>query len=77
MIEFDYSAGFVLWIWGKHMAKVAIRRDELNQVLETVRRAAERTNSVVVVAEDRLDVTEGAENHRERPRDQETAALIT
>jgi hypothetical protein len=59
------------------MAKVAIRRDELNQVLETVRRAAERTNSVVVVAEDRLDVTEGAEDHREKPRDQERVALIT
>lgn len=40
------------------MAKVSIRKDELDLVLETARRAAERTNSVVVIAEDRLELTE-------------------
>ncbi len=42
------------------MAKVTIRKDELDLVLETARRAAKRTNSVVVVAEDRVDLTEDA-----------------
>lgn len=64
-------------VLGKQMAKVAIRRDELNQVLETVRRAAERTNSVVVVAEDRLVVTDSADAHQETRLSQERAALIT
>ena len=40
------------------MAKVAIRKDELELVVEIAKRAARRTNSVVVVAEDRLDLVE-------------------
>lgn len=40
------------------MAKVTIRKDELDLVLETARRAAKRTNSVVVIAEDRVDLTD-------------------
>ncbi len=38
------------------MAKVKVRKDELDLVVETAKRAAKRTNSVVVVAEDRLDL---------------------
>jgi hypothetical protein len=51
------------------MAKVTIRKDELDLVLETARRAAKRTNSVVVVAEDRLDLTEETDCRAETPRD--------
>jgi hypothetical protein len=42
------------------VAIVAIDKDELQLVVETARRAAKRTNSVVVVAEDRLAITERA-----------------
>jgi hypothetical protein len=38
------------------MAKVTIRKDELDLILETARRAAKRTNAVVVIAEDRVDL---------------------
>jgi hypothetical protein len=54
------------------MAKVTIRKDELDLVLETARRAAKRTNSVVVVAEDRLDLTEETGCRVEAPRDRKS-----
>lgn len=39
------------------MARVTVRKDDLDRVVETAKRAAKRTNSVVVVREERLDVS--------------------
>jgi hypothetical protein len=46
------------------MAKVSIRKDEYERVLEIAERAARRTNSRVVVAMDRVDVQEAPEVDR-------------
>jgi hypothetical protein len=40
------------------MAKVTVRKHDLDRVVETAQRAAKRTNSVVVVSEERLDLTD-------------------
>jgi hypothetical protein len=49
---------------GMKMAKVSIGKDEYQRVLEIAERAAKRTNSRVVVAADRLDLTESTNNNK-------------
>ncbi|WP_143106011.1 hypothetical protein [Bradyrhizobium sp. Gha] len=56
------------------MAKVSIRKDDYERVLEIAERAAKRTNSRVVVATDRLDLHEPAERDR-FTRDDEGVAV--
>lgn len=46
------------------MAKVSIRKDDYERVLEIAERAAKRTNSRVVVAMDRVDLQEAPEANR-------------
>jgi hypothetical protein len=58
------------------MAKVTIRKDELDLLVETAKRAAKRTNSVVIVAEDRLDLTTDTSPRPESPRDGKPATLF-
>jgi hypothetical protein len=59
------------------MAKVTVRKDELDLVVETARRAAKRTNSVVVVAEDRLDLASDVEDCQvATPRDGKTVTIF-
>jgi hypothetical protein len=56
------------------MAKVTIRKNELDQVVAIAKRAAMRTNSVVVVAEDRLDLADDRESSIEKLREDHPAA---
>ena len=59
------------------MAKVTVRKDELDLVMETAKRAAKRTNSVAVLAEDRLDLAENNVGcQADAPRDPKTVALF-
>ena len=43
------------------MAKVSIRKEDYERVLEIAERTAKRTNTRVVVAMDRLDLKESSE----------------
>ena len=56
------------------MAKVTIRKNELDKVVAIAKRAAMRTNSVVVVAEDRLDLADDREPSIEKLREDHPAA---
>jgi hypothetical protein len=58
------------------MAKVTIRKDELDLLVETAKRAAKRTNSVVIVAEDRLDLTSDTSPRPETPLDGKSVTLF-
>ncbi|MBU6462551.1 MAG: hypothetical protein KGK01_00365 [Bradyrhizobium sp.] len=58
------------------MAKVAIRKEELELLVETAKRAAKRTNSVVVVAEDRLDLTDGGSSRADELPERRPAPLF-
>jgi hypothetical protein len=58
------------------MAKVAIRKDELDLVVEIATRAAKRTNSIVVIAEDRLDLVEDQNSQKQAPPKDKPVAMF-
>ena len=55
------------------MAKVSIRKDDYDRVIEIAERAAKRTNSKVVVAFDRLDLQETTVEPSSRKTEDATA----
>ena len=59
------------------MAKVSIRKDDYDRVLEIAERAAKRTNSRVVVATDRLDFQEPAERRPFKRDDEGTSVKFS
>lgn len=46
------------------MAKVAIRKEDLDRVVQVAERTAKRTNERVVVAHERVDLQDGEEGVR-------------
>ncbi|MCK1651805.1 hypothetical protein IVA88_10195 [Bradyrhizobium sp. 149] len=55
------------------MAKVSIRKEDYERILEVAERAARRTNSRVVVAMDRVDLEEPSETTRPDANDRSAA----
>jgi hypothetical protein len=51
------------------MAKVSIRKEELDRVLQVAERTAKRTNERVVVALDRVELQDSIENNNSCGRD--------
>ena len=58
------------------MAKVTVRKHDLDRVVETAKRAAKRTNSVVVVSEERLDLTDDDSVQTQSPGAPKAAAIF-
>jgi len=59
------------------MAKVSIRKDDYERVMEIAARAAKRSNSVVVVAKDRVEVQEPDDASRPVPHSDNATVKFT
>ncbi len=58
------------------MAKVTVRKGDLDRVVETAKRAAKRTNSIVVVSEERLDLADDDLAQTQAPSVTKAAAIF-